>query len=129
MDPTGDILHPERPLYLRPPPDDYLRKEKPIINPEAPRETGIGELILRGQQLIEELDKAHLKLHDAAREALTPNPQSWRLVRAAMTDYTASYAELVRISKRLNRLLSEEYPELIQPQAPMKRSSFGEWDD
>jgi hypothetical protein len=124
-----DILHAGRPAYLRPPPDPYLRKEKPIVNEAAPKEAGIGELILRGEQLLEELDKAHIRLHDATKEALAPNPQVWKLVKAAMTDYAASYAELIGISKRLNRLLNEEHPEMIQPQIPLKKEFFGDWID
>jgi hypothetical protein len=124
-----DVLHPERPLYLRPPPDPYLRKGRPIVNDEVPKEAGIGELILRGEQLLEELDKAHIRLHDATKEALSPNPQVWKVVKAAMTDYAANYAELIGISKRLNRLLNEEHPEMIQPQTPMKKAIFGDWID
>ena len=124
-----DVLHPWRPAYLRPPPDPYLRKERPIINNDAPKEAGIGELILRGEQLLEELDKAHIRLHDATKEALSPNPQVWKAVKAAMTDYSTNYAELIGISKRLNRLLNEEHPEMIQPQMPMKKAIFGDWID
>jgi hypothetical protein len=125
---TEDVLHSSK-MHSQQPPDPYLRKERPITNDEAPKEAGIGELILRGQQLLEELDKAHIRLHDATKEALTPNPQAWRGVRAAMTDYTANYAELIGISKRLNRLLNEEHPEMIQPQTPMKKAIFGDWID
>jgi hypothetical protein len=124
-----DVLHPERPVYLRPPPDPYLRKGRPIVNEEAPKEAGIGELILRGEQLLEELDKAHLRLHDATKEALSPHPQAWKAVKGAMTDYSSYYAELIGISKRLNRLLNEEHPEMIQPQTPMKKAIFGDWID
>ena len=125
----NDVLHPYRPVYLRPPPDPYLRKERPIINNDAPKETGIGELILRGEQLLEELDKAHIRLHDATKEALSPNPQVWKAVKAAMTDYSNSYAELIGISKRLNRLLNEEHPEMIQPQMLLKKAIFEDWID
>jgi hypothetical protein len=124
-----DVLHPWRPAYLRPPPDPYLRKGRPIINNDAPKEAGIGELILRGEQLLEELDKAHIRLHDATKEALSPNPQVWKAVKVAMTDYSTNYAELIGISKRLNRLLNEEHPEMIQPQMPLKKAIFGDWID
>lgn len=120
---TEDILHSSR-MYLRQPPDPYLRKERPIVNDDAPKEAGIGELILRGQQLLEELDKAHSRLHEAAEEALSPDPQAWRGVRAAMTSYTAAYAELAQLSKRLNRLIAEEHPEMIQPPVSPKPSIF-----
>lgn len=119
-----DPLHHSRPFYLRPPPDEFLRKERPIVNSEAPKETGIAELIARGHQLIEELDKAHSRLQEAAEEALSPDPRAWRGVRVAMTNYTAAYAELTQLSKRLNRLIAEEHPEMIQPPVSPKPSIF-----
>jgi hypothetical protein len=110
---------------LRPPPDPYLRKGRPIINPEASKITGAAELINRGQQILAELDKQHCRLHDAVRDALSPDPQSWRQVRKAKTDYELAYAELIQLSKRLNRLLQTENPELIYPKEPPKAYEFG----
>jgi hypothetical protein len=55
---SEDVLH-QVPPYLRPPPDPYLRKGKPIVNKDVPKEgAGIGELINRGHQLLRELDRS-----------------------------------------------------------------------
>lgn len=105
------------------------RIKKPLSREQKPA-VAIGgeaaELITRGQQLLDELDKAHIKMQEAAENALSPDPQAWRGVRAAMTTYTANYAELIQLSKRLNRLIAQEHPELIQPPTPPKPSTFGE---
>ncbi len=116
----------EVPYYRRPPPDPYLRKSKPIINEDAPKSTGAAELINRGQQLLLELDRQHCRLHDAVRDALSPDPQAWRAVRSAKTDYDKAYAELIQLSKRLNRLIQEEAPELIYPSDSPKTYIFGD---
>lgn len=108
-----------------PPPDPYLRKGRPIVNPEAPRVTGTVELLNRGQQLLLELDRQHKRLHEAVKAALRPDPQAWREVRAAQTDYMKAYSELIQLSKRLNRLIQEENPELIAPREPERAYVFG----
>lgn len=95
-------------------------------NPAVTIGGDVAELITRGQQLLEELDKAHTKMQEAAEEALSPDPQAWRCVRAAMTSYTANYAELIQLSKQLNRLVAQGRPELIQLPTPPKPSTFGE---
>jgi hypothetical protein len=112
------------PCYLRPPPDPYLRKGRPIVNSAASKTTGAAELLNRGQQLLLELDRQQSRLHDAVRDALSPDPQSWRQVKKAKTDYDLAYAELIRLSKRLNQLLQTENPELIYPQRPPKAYKF-----
>lgn len=112
------------PPHLRPPSDPYLRKGRPIVNPDAPKSISVAELMNRGQQLLLELDRQHQRLHDAAKEALRPDPQAWRAVRAAKTDYDKAYAELMALSKRLNQLIQTENPELIR-QNPLPRTSFG----
>ena len=117
---TSEILH-----YLRPPPDPYLRKSKPIVNHEAPKSTGVIELINRGNQLLLELDRQHSRLHEAIGNALSPSPQAWRQVKAAQADYCKAYAELIQLSKRLNRLIQEEAPELIYPPDPQRAYVFG----
>ncbi len=110
----------------RPPQDPYLRKQKPIINPDVPKSNSVAELLNRGQQLLIELDRQHKRTHDAIVDALKPDPQAWRQVRAAQTDYAKAYAELIQLSKRLNRLIQEENPELIVPQAPPEMATFGD---
>lgn len=118
----------EVPPYRRPPPDPYLRKGRPIVNPDAPKSTSAAELLNRGQQLLLELDRQHKRLHDATQDALRPDPQAWRAVRAAKTDYDKAYAELMALSKRLNQLIQTENPELIR-QNPPPRTSFGLVDE
>jgi hypothetical protein len=100
------------------------REQKSAVIPDAYKEGEVAELITRGQQLLEELDKAHSRLYEASEEALSPDPQAWRGVRAAMTSYTANYAELIQLSKRLNRLIAQEHPEPILPPTPLKLSIF-----
>lgn len=112
-------------MRFRPPPDPYLRKGRPIVNHDVPKSTGAVELLNRGQQLLLELDRQHDRLHEAIEEALKPDPQAWRAVRAAQTDYCKAYADLAGIAKRLNRLIAEENPELIQPAEPSKAYVFG----
>jgi len=70
-------------MRFRPPPDPYLRKSKPIVNHDAPKTTGTIELLNRGQQLLLEIDRQHARLHAAIEEALKPDPQAWRQVKAA----------------------------------------------
>lgn len=65
----------EVPPQLRPPPDPYLKKSRPIVNPEASKDTGVAELINRGRQLLLELDRQHKRLHDAVEDALKPDPK------------------------------------------------------
>ncbi len=116
----------EVPRHLRPPPDPYLKKSKPIVNPDAPKSSGVAELLNRGQQLLLELDRQHKRLHNAVEDALKPDPQAWKAVRAAQTDYAKAYAELIQLSKRLNRLVQEENPELIIPPTPPAMTNFGD---
>ncbi len=111
---------------LRPPPDPYLRKGKPKINPDVPKSNSVAELLNRGNQLLIELDRQHKRTHDAIVDALKPDPQAWRQVRAAQTDYAKAYAELIQLSKRLNRLIQEENPELIIPPIPPETATFGD---
>ncbi len=116
----------EVPPDRRPPQDPILRKGKPTVNKEIPKSTDAIELINRGQQLLLELDRQHKRTHDAIVDALKPDPQSWRQVRAAHTDYVKAFAELTQLSKRLNRLIQEENPELIIPQTPPEMATFGD---
>ena len=113
------------PYHLRPPPDPYLRKGRPIVTPDAPKSAGVVELLNRGQQLLLEIDRQHDRLHAAIEDALKPDPQAWRQVKAAQADYCKAYAELIGLSKRLNRLIQEENPELIAPPEPQKAYVFG----
>lgn len=112
-------------MRFRPSSDPYLRKYKPIVNHDAPRTTGTVELLNRCQQLLLEIDRQHARLHAAIEEALKPDPQAWRAVRSAQADYCSAYAELIGLSKRLNRLIQEENPELIAPPAPERAYVFG----
>ncbi len=98
---------------------------KAQVNHEADKETGIAELLNRGQQLLLELDRQHTRLHDAVKDALKPDPQAWKHVKAAQTDYSAAYSELIRLSKRLNQLIQTENPELVAPGKPEKMYVFG----
>lgn len=113
-------------MSFRPPPDPYLRKGRPIVNHDAPKSTGAVELLNRGQQLLLELDRQHKRLHDAVKDALKPDPQAWRAVKAAQTDYAKAYSELTQLSKRLNRLIQEEDPELIYPSDSPNTYIFGD---
>jgi len=112
-------------MRLEYPPDPYLRKGRPIVNPGVPKSAGVAELINRGQQLLLELDRQHARLHDAVKDALKPDPQAWKHVKAAQTDYSAAYSELIRLSKRLNQLIQTENPELVAPGKPEKMYVFG----
>jgi len=98
---------------------------KAQVNPEASAESGIAELLNRGHQLLLELDRQHARLHDAVKDALKPDPQAWKHVKAAQTDYSAAYSELIRLSKRLNQLIQTENPELVAPGKPEKMYVFG----
>lgn len=116
----------ETPAYLRPPPDPYLRKGRPQVNENVPKSTSAAELLNRGHQLLIELDRQHKRLHGAVEDALKPEPQAWRAVRAAKTDYDAAYAELTSLSKRLNQLIQTENPELVLPSTPPEVATFGD---
>ena len=116
----------ETPAYIRPPPDPYLRKGKPQVNPNVPKSTSAADLMNRGNQLLIELARQHKRLHEAVEDALKPDPPAWRAVRAAKTDYDAAYAELTSLSKRLNQLVQTENPELVLPSTPPEMATFGD---
>ena len=116
-------MNPDRPRQTR---DSYLNKGRPTINPKASRSTSATELMNRGNQLLIELDRQHKRLHGAVEDALKPEPQAWRAVRAAKTDYDAAYAELTSLSKRLNQLIQTENPELVLPSTPPEVATFGD---
>ena len=97
-----------------------------MVNPDAPKSTSAAELLNRGNQLLVELDRQHKRLHEAVEGALKPDPQAWRSVRAAKTDYDAAYHELTALSKRLNQLMQNENPELIYPPTPPAQATFGD---
>ena len=107
-------------------PEPCLRKGRPTVNPEVSKSTSATELMNRGNQLLIELDRQHKRLHEAVEDALKPEPQAWRAVRAAKTDYDAAYAELTSLSKRLNQLIQTESPELVLPSAPPEMATFGD---
>ena len=109
-----------------PPKDPPLNKGRPVINPDAPKSTSVAELMNRGNQLLIDLDRQHKRLHDAVEGALKPDPQAWKAVRAAKTDYDAAYHELTALSKRLNQLVQSESPELIRSPTPPATASFGD---
>lgn len=115
----------EVPPFLQLPSGPYLRKGKPIINQNVPKSTSVAEVLNRGQQLLLELDRQHKRTHNAVVDALKPDPQAWKAVRAAQTDYNKAYAELIQLSKRLNRLIQEENPELIASPTPPAIATFG----
>ena len=104
--------------HLSPPRDPDLNKGRPVVNPDAPKSASVAELLNRGNQLQAELDRQHKRLHDAVEGALKPDPQAWRSVRAAKTDYDAAYHELTALSKRLNQMIQNEPPELIRSPTP-----------
>ena len=116
----------ETPAYIRPPPDPYLRKGKPQVNPNVPKSTSAADLLNRGNQLLIELDRQHKRLHEAVEDALKPDPPAWKAVRAAKTDYDAAYAELTSLSKRLNQLVQTENPELVRSPTPPAMTNFGD---
>ena len=116
----------EAAYHLSPPRDPYLNKGQPVVNPEVPKYTSAAELLNRGNQLLVELDRQHKRLHDAVEGALKPDPQAWRSVRAAKTDYDAAYHEMTALSKRLNQLIQNETPELIRSPAPPATATFGD---
>jgi hypothetical protein len=109
-----------------PPKDPPLNKGRPMVNPDAHKSALVAELLNRGNQLVVELDRQHKRLHDAVDGALKPDPQAWRSVRAAKTDYDAAYHELISLSKRLNQLIQNESPELIRSPTPPATSTFGD---
>lgn len=111
--------------HPRPPPDPYLRKGRPTVN-DVSKSTDAAELLNRGNQLLLELDRQHKRTHDAVKDALKPDPQAWKAVRAAHTDYVKAFAELTQLSKRLNRLIQEESPELIVSPPPPPAATFGD---
>jgi hypothetical protein len=103
-------------LFNTAPPKDHDLNN--VVNPDAPK----SELLNRGNQLLVELDRQHKRLHGAVEGALKPDPQAWRAVRAAKTDYDAAYHELTALSKRLNQLIQNESLELIRsPTQPRQR--------
>jgi hypothetical protein len=55
---------------------------------------------------------------------LRPSPDPF-LRKAADTDFDKTYVELIALSKRLNRIIQDESPELIRPVEPPKQTSFG----
>jgi len=107
-----------------PPQDPYLRKGRPEVNPEASKSTGIAEVLNRGQQILLELDRQHNRLRSAVEDALKPDPRAWKGAKAAKADYDAAYSELVALSKRLNVVIQEEAPELLNPPPP-QAGSYG----
>ena len=109
---------------MRPPRDPYLRKGRPEINPDAPKETDIADVLNRGEQILLELDRQHQRLHDAAKAALKPDPRAWKGAKAAKADYDQAYSELVGLSKRLNVILQNENPEMLNP-PPALAGTFG----
>ena len=109
-----------------PPKDPPLNKGRPVVNPDVPKSTSAAELLNRGNQLLIELDRQHKRLHDAVEDGLKPDPQAWRSVRAAKTDYDAAYHELISLSKRLNQLIQNESPELIRSPTPLATATFGD---
>jgi len=109
---------------MRPPRDPYLRKGRPTVNRDAPKETGIADVLNRGQQILLELDRQHQRLHDAVKDALKPDPRAWKGAKAAKADYDRAYSELAGLSKRLNLILQNENPEMLNPQ-PDPVGTFG----
>ena len=112
--------------HLSPPRDPDLNKDQPVVNPDAPKSTLAAELLNRGNQLLVELDRQHKRLHAAVEGALKPDPQAWRSVRAAKTDYDAAYHEMTALSKRLNQLNQNESPKLIRSPTPPATATFGD---
>jgi len=108
----------------RPPPDPFLRKEKPQVNPGARKSEALPELLNRGHQLLLELDRLHVRIHDEVEDALRPEPQAWKGARLAKGDYDKAYSELLALSKRINVILQEEHPELLRCN-PEVAGSFG----
>jgi hypothetical protein len=109
---------------VRSPPDPYLRKERPRVNPEARKTETLPELLNRGHQLLLELDRIHARIHADVKDALRLEPQAWKGVRLSKGDYDKVYAELMALSKRINVILQDEHPELLQNN-PEGAGSFG----
>jgi acylphosphatase len=100
------------------------------IHPIQPRpnDPDIVELTNQGLQLLTELDHQHQLLHGTTLDALQQNPQAWKAVKTAMTKYAATYAKLTKLSKKFNRTLTHEHPELIQPKTSPMPTMFDEVD-
>lgn len=111
-------------MIKRSPPDPYLRKERPQVNPEARKTETLPELLNRGHQLLLELDRQHQRIHDEVESALRPEPQAWKGARLAKGDYDKAYSELLALSKRINVILQDEHPELLRCN-PEVAGSFG----
>jgi hypothetical protein len=79
------------------------------INSEF-KKTEVTELLDQGKQLLSEMSRQHCRLRKAAEGALKPDPPAWRNVRAAKTDHDAAYAELIQLSKQLNRMVQTDAP-------------------
>ena len=103
---------------IRPPLDPYLQKGRPTVNPEVSRETGIAETLNRGHQILLELDRQHERLRNAVEDALKPDPRAWKGAKAAKAGYDQAYSELMALSKRLDVVIQEEAPELMNPPPP-----------
>lgn len=109
-------------------PNDILRKELPRVNPNLSEDPEITEIINQGLQILAELDHQHTLLHRATQDALKPDPLAWKAVKSAMTKYAANYAKLTKISKKLNKTLTQKHPEIIQPRGHPDLAQSGEVD-
>lgn len=124
----NDVLHYQRPEIED---DNELRirngrhYKHPTVNIGISTSPSVAECINRGQQLVLELDRIHQRLISSACVALKPLPQEWKAVRTAMTDYSAAYAELIGISKKLNSLIATEAPELLECNPPANNGIYG----
>ena len=53
-----------------------------------------------------------------------PDPRAWKGAKAAKAGYDQAYSELMALSKRLNVVIQEEAPELMNPPPP-QAGSYG----
>jgi len=91
------LLHPELAEDF-----DLRHRVRHYKRPEvtgAPTSPSVAELLNRCHQILDDLERSHRALIDAAQEDLTPDPQAWKavVVKTSMTGYAGSTSLLIRI--------------------------------
>jgi len=99
--------------------------KRPAINKNAAVSESVADLLNQGHRLLHQLDNCHESLHEAIETALEPDPQAWKRARTEAANYTAIYAEISRLSKRLNQLINTENRELLPEPSPVDTGMYG----
>jgi len=99
--------------------------KRPRVNKNAQLSESVADLINQGHRLLHQLDNCHNNLHDAIETALDPDPQAWKRVKTEAANYTAIYAEISQLSKRLNQLINSECRELLLEPLPVDTGVHG----